>query len=90
MKASRLPPLQLKDFPTQLKTLIKREANSHRRTLTQEAIVLLEEAVVARASSQLNTREEIAMILDRYEKLATKDKRPMAEIIEYDELGLPK
>lgn len=83
-------PLQLKDFPPQLKTLIKREADTHRRSLTQEAIVLLEEAVASRASVALNPRDEIAKILDRYEQLPTKDARPMAEIIEYDELGLPK
>ena len=82
--------LQLKGVPDQLKLLIKREADSNRRTLTQEAIVLLEEAVVARASSQFSKRDEIDKILDRYEKLPTKDARALAELIEYDELGLPK
>jgi hypothetical protein len=82
--------LQLKDFPAQLRQLVKREADRHRRTLTQEAIVLLEEAVAARRSPQSRTRDEIAEILDLYEKLPTKDSRPMTEIIDYDELGLPK
>lgn len=84
--------LQLKGVPTQLKSLIRREAENHRRTLTKEAIVLLEEAVAARASTQLQTqtRDEIDKILDRYEKLPTKDTRPMADLIEYDELGLPQ
>ena len=39
---------------------------------------------------QRPTRDEINEILDRYEKLPTKDQRPMAEIIDYDERGLPK
>ncbi len=82
--------LQLKGVPVQLKNLIKREADSHRRTLTQEAIVLLEEAVLARAKSQIQTRDEIDQILDRYEKLSTKDARPMVDLVEYDALGLPK
>jgi hypothetical protein len=84
--------LQLKGVPLQLKSLIKREADNHRRTLTQEAIVLLEEAMLARAASHLqsHTRDEIDRILDRYEKLPTKDARALPDIIEYDELGLPR
>lgn len=82
--------LQLKEFPQQLRSLIKREADSHRRTLTQEAIVLLEEAVAARAAATIKPRDEIAKILECYESLETKDHRPMAEIIEYDDFGLPK
>ena len=82
--------LQLKGVPVRLKSLIQREADGHRRTLRQEAIVLLEEAVLARASSTRQTRDEIYDILDRYHKLPTKDQRPMHDLVEYDELGLPK
>lgn len=76
--------LQLKGVPVGLKSLIQREADGHRRTLTQEAIVLLEEAVLARASSTRQTRDEIDDILDRYQKLPTKDQRPMQDMVEYD------
>jgi hypothetical protein len=82
--------LQLKGVPVRLKSLIQREADGHRRTLTQEAIVLLEEAVLARALSTRQTRDEIDDILDRYHKLPTKDQGPMQDMVEYDELGLPK
>lgn len=82
--------LQLKGFPQNLRAVIKREADDHRRTLTQEAIVLLEEAVLARASSRVPRRDEINRILDSYKKLPTLDTRPLSDIIEYDELGLPK
>ena len=82
--------LQLKGVPVRLKSLIQREADGHRRTLTQEAIVLLEEAVLARALSTRQTRDEIDNILDRYHKLPTKDQRPMQDMVKYDELGLPK
>ena len=87
---SKSAPLQLKDFPPQLRILIKREADSHRRSLTQEAIVLMEEALATRAAAVLKPREEIAKILDRYEKLPTRDARPLEAQIEYDELGLPR
>jgi hypothetical protein len=81
-------PLQLKDFPPQLKNLIKREAEANRRTLTQEAIILLEEAIAKRASSP-NPREEILKILMQYDNLPTKDDRSMEKIIEFDEFGVP-
>ena len=82
-------PLQLKDLPPQLKNLIKREAEANRRTLTQEAIILLEEAIAKRASSP-NPREEILKILMQYDNLPTKDDRSMEKIIEFDEFGVPK
>jgi hypothetical protein len=82
--------LKLKDVPVRFKSLIQSEADGHRRTLTQEAIVLLEEAVLARSSSQSQTRDEIDHILDSHHKLPTKDQRPMQDIVEYDELGLTK
>ena len=82
--------LQLKGVPARLKSLIQREADGHRRSLTQEAIVLIEEGLLARAASHSLKRDQIDEILDRYHQLPTIDKRPMNDIIEYDELGLPK
>ena len=82
--------LQLKGVPARLKSLIQREADDHRRSLTQEAIVLIEEGLLARAASHSLKRDQIDEILDRYHQLPTIDKRPMNDIIEYDELGLPK
>jgi hypothetical protein len=82
--------LQLKGVPARLKSLIQREADGHRRSLTQEAIVLIEEGLLARAASHSLKREQIDEILDRYHQLPTIDKRHMDDMIEYDELGLPK
>jgi hypothetical protein len=82
--------LQLKKVPAIVKSLISREADLHRRSINQEAIVLLEEALLARAKTQQQSRDEIDEILNRFDKLPTSDARPMSEIIEYDELGLPK
>jgi hypothetical protein len=45
---------------------------------------------LARAASHSLKREQIDEILDRYHQLPTIDKRPMDDMIEYDELGLPK
>jgi hypothetical protein len=81
--------LQLKKVPAIVKSLITREASIHRRSINQEA-VLLEEALLARANRQQPSRDEIEEILNRFDKLPTPDSRPMSEIIEYDELGLPK
>lgn len=82
--------LQLKKVPAIVKSLISREASINRRSINQEAIVLLEEALLARAKKQQPSRDEIDEILNRFDKLPTPDARPMSEIIEYDELGLPK
>ena len=82
--------LQLKKVPDTVKALIAREASTHRRSINQEAIVLLEEALVARAKAQHPDRDEIDRILSRFDKLPTLDSRQMSDLIEYDELGLPK
>ena len=82
--------LQLKKVPTHIKSLIDREAGLHRRSINQETIVLLEEALLARARLQTQSQEDVDDILKRYAALPTLDARPVAAIIEYDELGLPK
>lgn len=82
--------LQLKKVPMHIKSLIGREAGLHRRSINQETIVLLEEALLARARSQTPSRDDIDDILRRYAELPTFDTRQTSEIIEYDEIGLPK
>lgn len=82
--------LQLKKVPSHIKSLIDREASLHRRSINQETIVLLEEALLARARLQKQSQEDVEDILKRYAALPTLDARPAADIIEYDELGLPK
>ena len=82
--------LQLKKVPARIKSLIGSEATLHRRSINQEAIALLEEALVARAQKVRPTRNEIDEILARFDRLPTRDARPLSEMIEYDELGLPK
>lgn len=82
--------LQLKEVPIKIKSLIAREALRHRRSIDQEAIALLEEALLARARSARDARQEIDAILERFDQLPTRDARPLAEMIEYDDLGLPK
>ena len=82
--------LQLKKVPAIVKELITREASVHRRTISDEAIVLLEEALLARARVKRASLDAVDEILNRFDKFPTTDQRPMSEIIEYDELGLPK
>lgn len=87
---SDLAELQLKKVPGRIKSLISREASLHRRSINQEAIALLEEALLARAKEHRPTRDEIDEILDRFDKLPNIDQRPLSEILEFDEHGLPK
>ncbi|MDE2617387.1 MAG: Arc family DNA-binding protein [Burkholderiales bacterium] len=82
--------LQLKKVPARIKSLITREATVHHRSMNQEAIALLEEALLARAQRQTPTRDEIDEILDRYNSLPDRSDKPLSEMIEFDELGLPK
>ena len=82
--------LQLRGFPTRLRGVIQREADTHRRSLTQEAIVLIEEAVMARAENRGLSRAQIDAIIDRYHRLPDQNDRSLDTIIEYDETGLPK
>lgn len=81
--------LQLKKVPEQIKSLISREADLHRRSINQEAIVLLEEALLARARTSRHSKDDIEAILKRYEELPTLDSRLYEGLIEYDENGLP-
>ncbi len=82
--------LQLKKVPTRIKSLIGNEAALHRRSINQESIALLEEALLARAQKERPTRDEIDEILERFDRLPTRDARPLSEMIDYDALGLPK
>lgn len=82
--------LTLKKVPEQIKSLISREADNNRRSINQEAIVLLEEALLSRARQAGIGRSDAEAILARYAVLPILDSRPDSEIIEYDAIGLPK
>ncbi len=80
----------IKKAPRHLKELIGQEARGNRRSLNQEAIVLLEEALAMRAKASPNRRDGLKTILERYAR-ATKERSQAAEsVIEYDEYGLPR
>jgi hypothetical protein len=80
--------LQLKKVPDTVKTLIAREASLHRRSINQEAIVLLEEALAARARRGQSSRVEIEQVLAQYRALP--EVGGASEAIDYDEAGLPR
>jgi hypothetical protein len=81
--------IYLKKVPQNIKKLIAFEAKGHRRSLNQEVIVLLEEALLNRAKAAIKQKDAQA-ILERYAVLSDRDTRNEAQIIEYDELGLPR
>jgi hypothetical protein len=82
--------LFLKKVPADVKELISREADLHRRSINQEAIVLLEEALAARLRTTRTPRHEVREILAHYRSLPIRDDRGPDELVEYDEFGLPK
>jgi hypothetical protein len=81
--------LFLKKIPAGVKELIAREAAIHRRSINQEAIVLLEEALAQRARCS-SRRHEIQQVLAAYRALPIKDDRPVDELVPYDDDGLPR
>ncbi|MCZ7559565.1 MAG: Arc family DNA-binding protein [Burkholderiaceae bacterium] len=80
--------LFIKKLPRDLKELIVREAEANRRSINQEAIVLLEEALARRVRSA-RRRYAVQEALAAYAALPTRDERPTEQIIEYDNNGLP-
>lgn len=82
--------LFLKKVPDNVKELLTREAELHRRSVNQEAIVLLEEALAARLRTTRSPRHEVREILAQYRSLPVRDGRDPDAIIGYDDDGLPK
>lgn len=82
--------LFIKKLPGSVKELIAREAELHRRSVNQEAIVLLEEALAARLRAVRSPRHEVRDILARYRAKPVRDERGPDEIIDYDADGLPR
>jgi hypothetical protein len=58
--------LFIKKMPRVVKDLITREALENRRSLNQEAIALLEEALLSRVSSTAGKRRQIEAVLASY------------------------
>lgn len=80
--------LFIKKLPRDIKELIAREAEVNRRSVNQEAIVLLEEALVRRA--RFAGRRHVAQqVLAAYRAHPIRDDRAPDAIIEYDDDGLP-
>ena len=82
--------LFIKKLPREIKDLIWHEARSHRRSVNQEAIVLLEEALAQRAMAARGQRHEVRDILARYAAATREGPRDADDVIGYDESGLPK
>ena len=71
------------------------ESRRDRSKTFSEAIYLEETAIkkneeISMMTSHLLKLDQIDDILDTYHQLKTIDIRPMEDIIQYDELGLPK
>jgi len=82
--------LFIKKLPGSVKELIAHQAELHRRSVNQEAIVLLEEALAARIRAVRSPRHEVREILAHYRGIPVRDPRGPDELIEYDADGLPR
>ena len=58
--------LFIKKMPHVVKELISREAFDNRRSINQEAIALLEEALIQRVGSPVAKRKQIEALLEGY------------------------
>lgn len=58
--------LFIKNIPTVIKELVTREAAEHRRSSNQEAIALLEEALLARIEARHMKRKSALSALEDY------------------------
>jgi hypothetical protein len=65
--------LFLKKVPQVVKELIGREASANRRSINQEAIALLEEALLLRVKLAAQRRPSAHEVLESY---ASEDRRP--------------
>jgi hypothetical protein len=52
-----MPALVIKDFPPKLHRKLKEVSARHRRSMTQEALMMLEEALIREEASKRGTRE---------------------------------
>ncbi len=82
--------LFIKKVPGNVKALIVEQADLHRRSINQEAIVLLEEALAGRLRSRRSPRHEVREIIRRYQALPVQGKQTPEEFIGYDADGLPR
>jgi len=58
--------LFIKKVPSVVKKLITREAFDNRRSINQETIALLEEALIQRAEASGHSRKKLEALLERY------------------------
>ena len=58
--------LFIKKMPQVMKRLISSEASDNRRSVNQEAIALLEEALVGRFSSNVRHRQHLQSMLEKF------------------------
>jgi len=86
-----MPTLTLRDVPEALHAWLRRRAGTHRRSINQEVIAVLE-AVQGTTPEPTTTlqSEDLLHIGRRCAALPELDPRTAEEIIGYDEHGLPR
>lgn len=83
-----MPTLVLRGVPIALYERLKLAAQSHRRSLTQETILRLEQSVAPREAVKPSAQELKEWLRLEVWTLPVLDGRPAEEILGYDEHGL--
>ena len=82
--------LQFKDFLSRLKLLLQCKVVKNSKSRHLEEVEIKKNEKLSMITSHHIKRDQIDNIVNAFHQLKTMDKRPMEDIIQYDELGLPK
>lgn len=82
-----MPTLVLRGVPDALYDRLKQAAASHRRSLTQETILRLEQSVAPRPAAKPSAAELAEWLRREVWALPVLDERPADEILGYNEHG---
>ena len=87
---SNMATLVLHNVPDEIYRHLKKTAAEHHRSMTQEAIVLLKDALACESPAVTKpTWEEFATEMKEFWDRLPADNRTSDDIIGYDEYGLP-
>jgi hypothetical protein len=82
-----MPTLVLRGVPGELYERLKLAAQSHRRSLTQETILRLEQSIAPRETAKPSVEQLTNWLRNEVWTLSVLDERPADEIMGYNEHG---
>ncbi|HLF96048.1 MAG TPA: hypothetical protein VI457_02805 [Methylococcaceae bacterium] len=82
-----MPTLVLRGVPGELYERLKLAAQNHRRSLTQETILRLEQSIAPRETAKPSVEQLANWLQNEVWTLPVLDQRPADEILGYNEHG---